>query len=254
MDYIALGKSNLMVSRTAFGAMSLKDAGDEESAAILVRQAYEAGVNFFDTSHSAPESEKLLGDCLHGIRQDVILATKSSAPNASQLARDLEESLDALHTDYIDLFQYETESLIPSPDGADGIYDELEKLRSAGKILNIGLTTQTEAVASRMIAESSLFETLQYPFNLLLGETASGIVKNCGERDVGFIAMKPLFSGLVQNISLAFGFLHQFENVVPVWGVRTGSELQQILYFASHPPVIDDNFKAELKRLSDFFN
>lgn len=254
MDYIALGKSNLMVSRTAFGAMSLKDVADEEGAAILVHQAYDAGINFFDTSHSTRESEKRLGSCLHGIRQDVILATKSSASSGQQLISDLEESLDALHTDYVDLFQYETENVLPLSDGRDGIYNILENLRASGKICHIGITTQNEKIAQTVSEGSTLFETIQYPFNLLTNVESQKIVSDCEKNDIGFIAMKPLYSGLVQNIPLAFGFLYQYGNVVPVWGVRTSEELQQILYFASHPPVIDDQFRADVARMHDFFN
>ena len=55
MDYVGLGKSNLMASRVGFGAMSLKDIESEEDAAVLVHKAYDAGVNFFDISKSALE-------------------------------------------------------------------------------------------------------------------------------------------------------------------------------------------------------
>ena len=108
MEYIALGKSNLMVSRIGFGAMSLKDFDSEEDAAIIVHKAYDSGINFFDTSHTTIESEKRLGLCLNGIRQNVILSTKSNSTTEEQLKADLERSLSALQTDYVDLFQYES--------------------------------------------------------------------------------------------------------------------------------------------------
>jgi uncharacterized protein len=253
MEYIALGKSNLMVSRTAFGAMSLKDISDEEQAAVLVHQAYDAGINFFDTAHSAPESEKRLGACLHGIRQDVILATKSAACSGQELISDLEESLDLLQTDYVDLFQYETDTSLPLQSGPDGIYRTLEMLHGSGKIRHIGITTGNPDIAHQAVTDP-LCETMQYPFNLLTDKASAELVKLCQEKDVGFIAMQPLYGGLVQNISLAFGFLHQYENVVPVWGMRTTEELNQILYFEAHPPVIDDHFREEAKRFHDFFN
>ncbi|MCR5289468.1 MAG: aldo/keto reductase [Treponema sp.] len=253
MEYIALGKSNLMVSRTAFGAMSLKDIANVEDAVKLVHQAYDDGINFFDTAHSTPESEKRLGSCLHGIRQNVILATKSSAKDATELVADLEDSLIALQSDYVDLFQYETENIMPEPDGKDGIYKALIKLKQSGKIRHIGLTSQTHSIAYHAIL-NGLYEAIQYPFNVLTDETSQELVTLAQEYDVGFIAMKPLYSGLVQNIPLAFGFLHQYENVVPVWGVRTSEELKQILYFEAHPPIIDDAFKEELKHTHDFFN
>ncbi len=269
MDYIALGKSNLMVSRTAFGAMSLKDIPDEEQAIALVHEAYEAGINFFDTSHSTLESEKRLGNCLYGIRQDVILSTKSSAQSVHQLYSDLEESLDSLHTDYVDLFHLEIENFLPKKNGEDGIYAALQNLLASGKIRHVGLTTQNYSLAMSVLAsgqdlssatdssaknEDSIFEAIQFPFNILTDEESKKLVAECESKDVGFIAMKPLYSGLVQNIKLAFGFFNQYENVIPVWGVRSSEELKQILYYASNPPVIDDSFKAEMESLHDFFN
>ncbi len=253
MEYIALGMSDLLVSHTAFGAMSLKDIPDEEQAAILVHQAYDGGINFFDTAHSTPESEKRLGACLHGIRQDVILSTKSSADTGEGLVRDLDESLVALQSDYVDLFQYETETILPAPGGKDGIYDALQQLKASGKIRHIGLTTQNPEIANYAV-ENCLVETLQYPFNMLTDAASRALVDSCQQHDVGFIAMKPLYSGLLQNIPLAFGFLHQYENVVPVWGVRTSEELKQLLYFEAHPPVVDDAFRKEVERVNAFFN
>ena len=76
----------------------------------------------------------------------------------------------------------------------------------------------------------------------------------CEEYDVGFLAMQPLCGGVIQNIPLALGFLHQYENVVPLWGVQTQEELEQILYFNDHPPVIDEQFNADIENLRNFFN
>ena len=61
MEYVRLGKTDLLISRVAFGAMRLADADSDEEAAKIVRTAYEAGINFFDVSHQTPVSEKLLG-------------------------------------------------------------------------------------------------------------------------------------------------------------------------------------------------
>src|SRR5574344_879350 len=120
MEYVVLGKSNLLVSRTGVGAMSLDSEeiewyGDkaDEKAACLVHQGEEGGINFFDTAHSRPVCEKRLGMALSGIRQYVFLATKTSARTVDQLERDLGDSLEALGTDTIDLYQIENQDIIP---------------------------------------------------------------------------------------------------------------------------------------------
>ena len=92
MDYIRLGKTNLLISRIAFGAMRLSESSVDENAAVLVRKAYEAGINLYDTSRKYPLSEKLLGDALYDIRNNVILATTTSAKNWSELTENIENS------------------------------------------------------------------------------------------------------------------------------------------------------------------
>lgn len=249
MEYVRLGKSNLMISRVAMGATSIADEGGCE----LVRNAYNQGINFFDTSRKTPECEKLLGDAVGDIRASVIIATKTSAQSGAEVRSDLETSLNVMHTDCIDLFQYETDSFVPEKGGRDGIYSALLSLKETGKVRAIGIATQDLDAAEKAI-NSGLYDTLQFPFSMLSTDETIALVKLCEDNDVGFIAMQPLCGGVVDNIPLAFGFLNQYENVVPLWGARNNEELEQILYFADHPPVIDEKFKADVEQLRMFFN
>ena len=260
MEYVALGKSNLLVSRTAYGAMSLdcreiEAFGDQadEVACRLVHQAYEGGMNFFDTSHSKENCEKRLGLSLHGIRQNVKLATKTTASDVHTLRNDLRESLDNLQTDYIDLYQLENPLALPLPGTPDGIYSELVAMKEKGLILHIGVVSENYDIIRQAI-ESECYETVQFTFNMLTESEALELVNLCAEKDVGCIAMQPLCGGLVENIPLAFGFLYQYENAVPVWGVHTQEELQQILYFNDHPPVVDEQFLSEVAHFRKFYN
>lgn len=253
MEYIALGKSNLLVSRTAFGAYGLQYVESDEAATALVLKAYEGGINFFDTSRSKPESERRLGYAIHQIRKDLIIATKTQALSASQIRLDLEESLVALDCDYVDLFQIETSSFLPLKNSPDGIYKALAKLKDSKKIRHIGISTDSVSIAKEAV-ESGLYETVQLPFNMLTSSDSEEVVKLCEEKDVGFIAMQPLCGGVIRNIPLAYGFFRQFENAVPLWGVRTQEELQQILYFQAHPPVVDEKFIQEAEQAREFFS
>lgn len=253
MDYIRLGKTNLLISRVAFGAMRLKDAESEEAAASLVRKAYDEGINFFDTSRRTPESEKLLGDALYDIRGNVFLSTSTSSKTAMEISKDLETSLMNLHCDTVDLYQLETEVFLPFPGGADKIYDTLLNLKKQKKINHIGIVTTNLETAKKAVL-SDLYETIQFPFSMLSSEDTIELVQLCEEHDVGFIAMQPLCGGLVENIPLAFGFLHQYESVIPIWGISVQEELDQILYFNEHPPVIDEQFHNDVERIRMFFN
>lgn len=260
MEYIALGKTNLLVSRTAFGAESLdcreiEAFGDEadEKACAIVHQAYSAGINFFDTAHSRPSCEKRLGTALHGIRQNVILATKTNAQTVRELRSDFQQSSDALESDYIDLYQLENPLIIPQKDGPDGLYNELVSMKKHGLIRHFGISTDDYDIAREGIL-SGLYEVVQFPFNLISPVEIQELVKLCEQNEIGCIAMQPLNGGVVSNIPLAFGFLYQFENVVPVWGTHTQEELHQIIYLNNNPPVIDEKFKEEVEREKQFFN
>ena len=103
MEYVALGKSNLLVSRTAFGAMGLEKIDSPDTAYQMIRMAYDDGVNFFDTSTATPESERRLGKALADVRENVFIATKSSPRNGGELAIDIDVCLRNLGVGGIDL-------------------------------------------------------------------------------------------------------------------------------------------------------
>lgn len=254
MEYVRLGKSNLMISRVAVGTTSLAggDANSESSAA-LIKKAYDAGINFFDAAKTASGAESILGAAVSSVRKSVIIADKTTARTEDGVLQDAEESLSALQTDYIDLYQFETEDFIPERGGKDGVIRAFETLKAAGKILHIGIATQDLDVAKAAV-QSGLFETLQFPFNMISSEKTLALVELCAANDMGFLAMQPLCGGVLRNIPLAFGFLHQYEEVVPLWGVQSAEELEQILYFKEHPPLVDDKFREEIENARLFFN
>lgn len=253
VDYIRLGKTNLLISRVAFGAMRLQSDENLEDVASVVRKAYDSGINFFDTSRKNPESEKLLGDAIYDIRGNVFLCTATASKTASEIRNDLEQSLMTLHCDYVDLFQLETEDLLPEPGNSDKIWETLTEIKKKGLAKHIGLVTTNLELALKAV-QLDIFETLQFPFNMLCQEDTVELVKLCEQKDIGFIAMQPLCGGVVDNIPLAYGFLHQYENVIPIWGIKKQEELDQILYFNQHPPVIDDKFHQDVERIRNFFN
>ena len=253
MEYVRLGRSNLMISRVAMGAMSLNKVGSEEKASVLVRNAYNKGINFFDTSRNSIQNEQLLGDSIYDIRSSVVIASKTTAQSGAEVLNDVETSLGVMHTDYIDLYQYESDLFVPQANGPDGIYNAFLSLKECGKIRSIGIATQDLDIAKQAV-QSGLYDTLQFPFSMLSSEQTIQLVKLCEENDVGFIAMQPLCGGVVENIPLAFGFLHQYENVIPLWGAQSQEELNQILYFAERPPVIDEKFHEDVERIRMFFN
>lgn len=92
--------------------------------------------------------------------------------------------------------------------------------------------------------DSGLYETLQFPFCYLATEKDLELVKKCKEADMGFIAMKALSGGLINNSAAAYAFEAQYDNVLPIWGVQRRSELEEFISYIDNPPVMNDEIKA----------
>lgn len=247
MEYIRLGKTELLVSRTAFGCLPVQRIADVGEAANLIKAAYEGGINFFDTARSYTDSEEKVGRAMGEIRRDVIIATKSASRSGEDLKKDLETSLRNLQTDYIDLYQLHNPSFIPVPGGQDGLYDALLDAKKAGKIRFIGITNHSRQLALQAI-ESGLYDSLQYPFCYLSDDQDLELERTCAGAQMGFIAMKGLSGGLITNIPAAFAWIRQFESVIPVWGIQKQSELDQFLALEKDPVALDESLNAAIKR------
>ena len=78
MDKIKLGRTDLMVSRSGFGALPIQRVTFEEAKIILMK-AYDNGINFFDTARQYSDSEEKIGYALSAVKKNIIIATKSHA-------------------------------------------------------------------------------------------------------------------------------------------------------------------------------
>ena len=105
MEKIRLGRTGLLVTKTAFGALPIQRISKAD-AVKLVRRACEAGINYFDTANMYTDSEEKLGEALHDVRQNVVISTKSGGGDKKTVQAHIEQSLRSLRTDYIDLFQF----------------------------------------------------------------------------------------------------------------------------------------------------
>ena len=104
MDKVRLGRTELMVTKTSFGALPIQRIS-EADAVKLVRRAYESGINYFDTANMYTDSEAKLGKALRDVRQNVVISTKSAGTDKKTVLAHIEESLRRLQTDYIDLIR-----------------------------------------------------------------------------------------------------------------------------------------------------
>ena len=123
------------------------------------------------------------------------------------------------------------------------MYECMEDFKRQGMIRHIGITCHKIGVAEECV-KSGLYETMQFPFSYLTGEKELNLVNMCRENNVGFIAMKGLAGGLINNSRAAFAFISQFDNVLPIWGVQTMDELREWLSYMENPPVLDEELQS----------
>ena len=183
MKKLRLGRTDLMVTRTAFGALPVQRRSKEDGARLL-RMAFDAGINFFDTANAYTDSEEKIGMGLADVRNDIIIATKSGGSDYKTVKSHIELSLERMRTDYIDLFQFHNPATLPDPADPDGPYAAALEAKKKGYIRHIGITNHRLSVAHAAI-ESGNFETLQFPFSYLAGERELELVKKCREHDMG---------------------------------------------------------------------
>lgn len=235
MGTVRLGKTGITVEKNGFGALPIQRV-TKETAVGLLRKAFDGGIRFFDSARGYSDSEEKLGFAFEGMRDKVYIATKTHAKTPEAFWSDLEKSLENLRTDYIDLYQFHWPRVCYRPGDGSGMYECMLEARRQGKIRHIGVTNHQLDVAHECI-DSGLYETLQFPFSYLSSEKEIGLVEKCKEADMGFIAMKGLAGGLINNSRAAYSFMARYDNVLPIWGVQRETELDEFLSYVSDPPV-----------------
>ena len=244
MNTIRLGRSELMVTKTAFGALPIQRISTAE-AVKLVRRAYEGGINYFDTANMYTDSEEKLGLALKDVREKVIISTKSAATDKQGAMAHIENSL--RHLGYIDLFQFHNPAVLPDISDPNGAFAAALEMKEKGYIRHIGITNHRHHIAKAAI-ESGNFETLQFPFCYLATDVDLELVELCKQADMGFIAMKGLSGGLLNNAAACHAFMQQYENVVPIWGIQRQEELDQWLALAESGAAMTEELKAVIEK------
>lgn len=246
METMQLGKTGLQVTRTSFGALPIQRIS-EADAVKLVRRAFEAGINYFDTANMYTDSEEKLGAALHDVRDQVVISTKSAAKDKKTALSHIEQSLRSLRTDYIDLFQFHNPAKLPDIHDPDGAFAAALEMKEKGYIRHIGITNHRLGVAKEAILSGD-FETLQFPFCYLASKQDLELVSLCREHGLGFIAMKGLSGGLLNNAEACYAFMRQFDNVVPIWGIQREEELTEWLELARRDPQMTPELQAVIER------
>ncbi|MCU1690523.1 MAG: aldo/keto reductase [Pseudonocardiales bacterium] len=219
MEYVKLGSTGLDVSRICLGCMSYGEPSrghtpwslPEEPSRPFIKEALEAGINFFDTAdmYSGGSSEEILGRALadYADRDEVVIATKiyqrmRPGPNGMGLSRKaimtgIDHSLRRLGTDYVDLYQiHRFDPRTPIEETLEALHDVVK----AGKARYIGASSMHAWQFSKMLYTSTLhgwtkFVSMQDHYNLLQREEEREMFPLCVDQGIGVIPWSPLARG-----------------------------------------------------------
>ena len=221
MDYTALGRTGVKVSRLCLGTMNFGPQATEPDSHAIMDKALELGINFFDTANvygwrkGEGYTEQIIGRWLAqggGRREQIVLATKvynamGDGPNdrglsAYHIKKACDDSLRRLQTDCIDLYQmHHVERSTPWEE----IYQAMEQLVQAGKVLYVGssnfagwhIVRANEVAAQRnflgLVSEQSLY-------NLTVRDIELELLPACRHYGVGIIPWSPLAGGLLGGV------------------------------------------------------
>lgn len=212
MEYRKLGNTGLEVGAISFGGIPLQMC-EKDEAVKIIHKAIELGVNFFDNSRIYNGSEDLMGEGFVGHRDKIIIATKSMARDSVTMTKDVELSMKAMKTDYIDLYQMHN---VPMADlqkvlGPGGAVEGLLKLKAAGKIGHIGITSHSLDTIKNILDVKEI-ETIQYPYSVVERQ-AEEVFKEAAAKGKGILAMKPLAGGAILDAKGAIRFIYENKNV-----------------------------------------
>ncbi|WP_233884067.1 aldo/keto reductase [Paraburkholderia flagellata] len=219
MDYVRFGSTGLQVSRLCLGCMTygVAERGThpwtlgEEASRPLIRQALDAGINFFDTANTYSDgtSEEIVGRALRDFvkRDDIVLATKvynrmRPGPNGQGLSRkailtEIDHSLKRLGTDYVDLYQiHRWDYNTPIEETLEALHDVVK----AGKARYIGASSMHAWQFSKALYTSRLngwteFVSMQDHVNLLYREEEREMLPLCADQGIAVMPWSPLARG-----------------------------------------------------------
>lgn len=226
MEYIKLGKSDMEVSKIAFGCWAA-GAGSEWGKSLedriyseTILKAYEGGINFFDTAmgYGGGHSEEVLGNAISSIREKVIISSKCSATGltSKNAKKSVEQSLLRLKTDYIDIFFVHW----PNPDiPVEEPIEQLMKLKEEGKIKSIGVSNFTLGHLKRAV-KAGLIDVIQPCYNLYWRHIEKDLMPYCIENGIGIVSYSSIAQGLLTGkftIDWEFDETDMRRNTIPLF-------------------------------------
>jgi uncharacterized protein len=245
--YRVLGRTGLKISIVSFGAMLTSEAE-------VMRVAFDYGVNYVDTAriYMGGKNEEIVGKAIKGLRDKIYVATKTTSNMKARIISDVEASLKALQTDYVDIIQLHGLS------GKDRVFisetrEALSRLREQGKVRFFGVTTHTNQadVLNALVDDrDQFFDTALIAYNFKNGKDLKSAIARAASARIGIIAMKTQAGGYATNAmgavsphQAALKWVLQNKNITAaIPGMRDMAQLREDLAVMGTPFGCLDDF------------
>ncbi|MDQ0269322.1 aldo/keto reductase [Cytobacillus purgationiresistens] len=202
-----LGNSDIYVSELALGCMSL--GTDEKEARKVIDTALEEGINYFDTAdlYDFGVNEKLIGQALKHVREDVVVATKVGNrwnrnksdwkwdPSKAYIKEAVKNSLNRLEMDYIDLYQLHGGTI---EDPIDETIEAFEELKTEGIIRAYGISSIRPNVI-REYVEKATIASVMMQYSILDRRPEEEALPLLRDHQVGVVTRGPLAKGMLSE-------------------------------------------------------
>lgn len=213
MRYKKFGNTGLDISVLGFGCMRLpmkkigdKDFVEEDKTIEMIHRAYELGVNYYDSAYfyCGGQSETVLGKALKGIRDKVIVSTKSPGhlvKKPGDYTRILEEQLKKLDMDFIDFYHFHGIGFdnFHKTDDASGWLKEAHRAKEQGMIKHISFSFHDKPESIAKLVDLGLFESMLCQYNAIDKSNADGMAY-ASKKGLGVVVMGPLGGGKVSGM------------------------------------------------------
>lgn len=251
MEKIPFGGTGLRVSRLAFGGIPIMRLPRQEAVKV-VRRGIDLGINFIDTAHGYTDSEEKIGEAIKPYkRSDIVLASKSPAQDKKTFLEHLDLSLKRLGVDCIDIYQHHNVSTrkgLETIMGPGGAFEGLMEAVKAGKVRHPGFSSHSVPLAIE-IMKSGKFESVQLPVNFIDTEAEKEAIPLAKALGIGFIAMKPMGGGLLEEAGTAMRYLLRHGNIVPDPGMEKIEEVEEMVSIVGNPRPLEAGELAKIEAL-----
>jgi predicted aldo/keto reductase-like oxidoreductase len=224
-----------------------------EESIDVVRGVLDLGINWFDTARGYADTELRLGEALRGIRDQVVIISKSHAHDPETFRTHIDESLTRLQTDYLDVLFFHGGGAVDEDCffAPGGMLEIAEDAVRAGRVRHLGFSAHRPETALKLLDIPSMAVAM-VPANFISREYIDGeVMARATAQDVAVLAMKPLGGGRIDNAELCLKFLKTYPGLIPCIGIEHVWEMEQnVQVWEDDAPLSAEDW-AEMDRIRE---